>query len=226
MKKTFFYIALVFLVLELTYLNSKSLFFLTEDHDIIGKAFSVIGAATFSMITVLVMRTSGIKWAKYVFPLFDALLFFCALNLHFSDHLLVNPIRFSLTLFFALFTGLITYSLGIININQDHSETEIESLKNEVLSSESEIKSLQSELSARQTEIDSLKSNINDQQTETNNYRAECNGLKDQLKYLESDLIRYKESHRRNERSRILKKKVSNRTPEEVQLLEEVERII
>lgn len=226
MKKTFFYFALIFLVLELTYLNSKSLIFLTEDHDIIGKVFSVIGATMFAMITVLVMRTSGIKWAKYVFPLFDALLFFCALNLHFSDNLLANPIRFSLTIFFALFTGMITYSLGIININQDHSETEIESLKSEVLSSESEIKSLQSELSARQTEIGSLNSNIKDRETEISKYRTECNSLKDQIKHLESDLMRYRESHRRNERSRILKKKESNRTPEELQLLEEVERII
>lgn len=118
MKKVFFYLAMACMVLELSYINTKSLVYLVEDFDITGKVFAVIGAAAFSMVTILVMRTSRMRWVKIVFPLFDMLLVFCGFNIRFADKLLVNPVAFSLTVFMAVFIGLITYSLGIIDINR------------------------------------------------------------------------------------------------------------
>lgn len=118
MKKAFFYLAIVFMVLELSYINSKSLVFLIEDYDPSGKVFAIIGAVAFSMITILVMRTSRQKWIKYVFPAFDAILVFCGFNLRFASKLLANPVAFTLTIFMAVFVGVITYSLGIIDINR------------------------------------------------------------------------------------------------------------
>lgn len=106
--------ALFLLVLELTYINSKSLLFLVSESGLVDKAFAVVGAMAFSVVTVLVMRTSSSKWMRIVFPIFDTLLVFCGFNLKYADNLLGNPVAFYLTIFIALFTGLIMYSLGSI----------------------------------------------------------------------------------------------------------------
>src|SRR3990172_6403234 len=122
MKKAFFYLAMVCMVLELSYINAKSLTYLVDDSDLVGKAFAIVGSLAFSMVTLLVMRTSDQKWVKYVFPVFDILLVFCGFNLHFASNLLANPVAFVLTIFMSLFIGLIIYSLGIIDINKVKSE--------------------------------------------------------------------------------------------------------
>lgn len=118
MKRTFYYagigIALFFLVLELTYINAKSLLYLVSESGLIDRVFAVIGSLAFSVVTVLVMRTSSIKWMRVVFPCFDALLVFSGFNLKYADNLLGNPVAFYLTIFLAVFTGLIMYSLGSI----------------------------------------------------------------------------------------------------------------
>lgn len=117
MKRTFHFavaIALMLLVLELTYINAKSLLYLVSDSHIVDKTFAVIGSLAFSVVTVLVMRTSSTRWMRVVFPCFDALLVFCGFNLKYADNLLGNPVAFYLTIFLAVFTGLIMYSLGSI----------------------------------------------------------------------------------------------------------------
>jgi predicted Zn-ribbon and HTH transcriptional regulator len=118
MKRTIYYtgigFALIFLVMELTYINAKSLLFLVAEDGLIDKIFAVIGALAFSMVTVLVMRTSSSMWMRIIFPLFDALLVFSGFNLKFADNLTANPVAFGLTIFLASFTGLIMYGLGTI----------------------------------------------------------------------------------------------------------------
>ncbi|MEY1640514.1 hypothetical protein [Tenuifilum osseticum] len=116
--------ALALLVLELTYINSKSLHYLVQGLAVIDMLFGVIGAVAFSMVTVLIMRLSRRGWLKVVFPLFDVALVLCGFNLRYADELLDNPVRFWLTVFLALFTGLITYSLGQINAEQHDSQAE------------------------------------------------------------------------------------------------------
>jgi flagellar motility protein MotE (MotC chaperone) len=110
------------MVCELSYINSKSLLFLGNEFGAIDKLFAVVGSMAFSMVTVLVMRKSRERWIKVVFPLFDALLVFCGFNLQFAAQIASghdNPVRLLLSVFMAVFTGLITYSLGLINYT-DH----------------------------------------------------------------------------------------------------------
>lgn len=115
--------ALALLVCELTYINAKSLHFLVQGMDYIDTVFGVIGAIAYSMVTILVMRLSRRQWLKVVFPIFDIALVLLGFNLRFADDLLGNPVRFWLTVFVALFTGLITYSLGQINADQHADES-------------------------------------------------------------------------------------------------------
>ena len=120
--------SLLFVFCELTYVNTKSLLYLTGDAGMIDALFSVVGAMAFSSVTILVMRKSKKQWIKIVFPVFDSILMFCGLNLLFAHEITNgtdNPIRFYLSVFMAVFTGLITYSLGLIN-HADHAADKTE----------------------------------------------------------------------------------------------------
>lgn len=124
--------ALLFAFGELTYVNTKSLLYLTGEAGLVDQLFSVVGAMAFSSVTILVMRKSKKRWIKIVFPVFDSILMFCGLNLLFAHEITTgtdNPIRFYLSIFMAVFTGLITYSLGLINHN-DHVADKNETLRN------------------------------------------------------------------------------------------------
>lgn len=111
-------LALFFMVLELTYINAKSLNYMVNGMSQTDGVFAIIGAIAFSMVTVLIMRMSKRNWLKVVFPFFDMALVMCGFNLMFATDLFANPIRFALSVFLAIFTGLITYSLGQINAEQ------------------------------------------------------------------------------------------------------------
>lgn len=129
MKKQIYYIAititLILMVLELTYINAKSLLYIVAEMGLIDKTFAIIGALAFSMVTVLIMRTSRSKWMRIVFPVFDSLLVFCGFNLKYANNLMDNHIAFYLTIFFAVFTGLIMYSLGVIGAKYDKRHKKI-----------------------------------------------------------------------------------------------------
>jgi hypothetical protein len=149
--------ALLFVFCELTYVNTKSLLFLSGHVGMIDALFSVVGAMAFSSVTILVMRKSKKRWIKIVFPVFDAILMFCGFNLLFAYEITSgtdNPIRFYLSVFMAVFTGLITYSLGLINYNdqvvdEDESKrftNEIERIKDETSRIIDEVKEQKQEL--------------------------------------------------------------------------------
>lgn len=116
-------LALLFMVLELTYVNAKSLHFMVQGLGVVDSLFGVIGSLAYSMVTVLVMRLGKRKWLKVAFPLFDVALVLCGFNLQHADNLLDNPVRFALSVFLALFTGLITYALGQINAQQHEGQS-------------------------------------------------------------------------------------------------------
>lgn len=137
MKKQLYYIAititLVLLVMELTYINAKSLIFLVAELGLVDRIFAVVGALAFSMVTVLVMRTTSNRLMRIIFPLFDALLVFGGFNLKFANNLLDNPIAFYLTIFFALFTFTIMYGLGKISYERDvNNDIELKRINNEL----------------------------------------------------------------------------------------------
>lgn len=111
-------VGLLFIVVELTFINSRSLAVLTHTEGAFSMLFAVIGALAFSMVTVIIMRKGTEKWLKIAFPIFDAVLMFLGLNMEYAE-----TYRFALTIFMSLFAGLITYSLGKINY-QDHTVDE------------------------------------------------------------------------------------------------------
>src|SRR5512133_1787900 len=114
-------LGLFLMVCELTYINSKSLLYLVQDTQEVDKIFAVVGSLAFSLVTIVVMRKPGKMALKVFFPVFDTLLVICGFNLKFAHAILEgsdNPVRFWLTIFLGLFTGLITYSLGIINYEE------------------------------------------------------------------------------------------------------------
>lgn len=192
--------AIVLMILELTYINAKSLLYIVDEFGPIDKVFSIIGSAAFSMVTILVMRRGNKAWMKIVFPFFDSALVFCGFNLKFAHELTSNPVALGLTIFMALFTGLIMFSLGSISI-QSH-----------VNSPQTENNSLQPQINSLQTKNNSLQSQISLLETQNKKITTENNSLQTELK-------KYKTVFVQAEKSRILKKKPENRTPEELDIL-------
>lgn len=204
-------LALALLVLELTYINTKSLQYLVQGLALIDTVFGVIGAIAFSMVTVLIMRLSKRNWLKVVFPLFDIALVLCGFNLRYYDDLLGNPVRFGLTVFLALFTGLITYSLGQLNAEQHEQKAserdqkridelianyhrlelkynDAERIKNELLAKQNESTRVIERLTLKQNEsariIDDLKSKQNESErinNELTSKQIESNQIIDEL---------------------------------------------
>jgi uncharacterized membrane protein SirB2 len=220
--------ALFFMVCELSYINAKSLLYLTAGSEPIDEIFSVIGSLAFSMVTVVVMRQSTQKWIKTAFPIFDALLVFCGFNLtHYSAILngTDNEVRFWLTVFMAVFTGLITYSLGIINYVKHEQSTSkrdqqrIDELICKLHECKRNNESLQSENESYKRVQVSHLTEIENKECEIENLQCEINKQDGEIKLLKTNLAKYKTEYMKAERSRILKKKEENRTPEEVELL-------
>lgn len=155
-------LSLFFMVSELTYVNAKSLLYLVQEYATVDRFFAVTGSLAFSLVTVVVMRKSAEKWVKIVFPLFDVALVFCGFNLKFAEAIIEgsdNPVRFWLTVFMALFTGFITYSLGIINY-KEHSQSDIENSESKIKSLLEEVNSLQCQLLDSNSQIENYKSHM------------------------------------------------------------------
>jgi hypothetical protein len=153
LSKTGVGIALLFMVAELSYINTKSLQYMFDEHAALDMYFGIVGAVAFSVVTVLIMRLSKRNWLTVVFPLFDIALVFCGFNLSHADTLLANPVRFAMSVFLSLFSGLITYSLGQINAEQ-HSGKELDK---QLL--ESKNKALESNLNETKGELLAVKGN-------------------------------------------------------------------
>lgn len=198
--------ALTLLVLELTYINTKSLLYLVQGMTALDTLFGVVGGVAFSMVTVLVMRLSRRGWLKFVFPLFDVMLVLLGFNLRFADELLGNPVRFWLTVFIALFTGLITYSLGHINAEQQDDEVrasdqrrieeliqklgqrerslaEVQAKYNDTLSRLNDTQQL---LSVTKSELSETVARLSDTERTLNDTRAELAESKSRLSVLDS----------------------------------------
>lgn len=181
-NQVFISLALSFLIIELSYINAKSLICLNNATDYLNIGFAIIGSIAFSVVTVLVMMNAEVKWPKYVFPVFDAGLMLLGLNLEHYDTLLDNPIRLALTIFMASFTGIITFSLGLIEFRSLKSDTNVkaielqdrlnslglkyDSVKKEFNSLESQMNSDQKQIQSHKTEIEQLKSELKEKQSE------------------------------------------------------------
>lgn len=229
--------ALFFMVCELTYVNAKSLLYMVASFDDIDKFFAVIGSLAFSMVTVVVMRKTTKQWVKVVFPVFDTLLVFCGFNLHYADAILEgsdNPVRFWLSVFMSLFTGFITYSLGMINYETRESESKVTStdeqtkinlLGKQIDSLNSDIEQMGSEIAEKASVIEERERTVKLLEGEIRERETKIKGLEGKLKLTEGDLRKYRAAYVVAERSRILKKLESNRTPAELEILKEAEML-
>ncbi|WP_162150083.1 hypothetical protein, partial [Saccharicrinis fermentans] len=209
-------VALLFLIIELSYINAKSLIYLNNATEALDQAFAVIGSIAFSVVTILVMMNSVVKWPKYLFPVFDTGLMFLGLNLTHYDTLLDNPIRLALTFFMASFTGIITFSLGLIEFKSFKSDSKVK---------ETELKERLNSLGLRydsvKSELKSLKSVNSDTMEQLQNSKREIKSLKSQLESKQTDIEKMMDVYLKAEVSRIKKKSEANRTEEEKQLLKE-----
>ena len=170
---------LVFIVLELTFINAKSLNYLSGGFSVVDGVFAIIGSIAFSMVTVLVMMLSKRVWLKITFPFFDMALVFCGFNLQFADELLANPIRFYLSIFLAVFTGIITYSLGQINAEQYTNDSKANQIESNLIIEEQKriIEDLQAKGIESKRIIDELKSNEIDLKGARNDFEKIANSF-------------------------------------------------
>lgn len=114
-------LALFFMLQYLVFVNAKSLYYLNGGEGLVSLYFSIIGSMAYSTTTIVVMRRPGHKNFKILLPLFDMMLVFCGYNMQlFGDAAEVdsNPMRLLLSIFIALFTGLITFGLGMLNFEE------------------------------------------------------------------------------------------------------------
>lgn len=218
--------ALLFTFCELTYVNTKSLLYLTGHAGMVDALFSVIGAMAFSSVTILVMRKARKQWIKIVFPVFDAILMFCGFNLLFAYEIAAgtdNPIRFYLSIFMAVFTGLITYSLGLIN-HTDHVAD-----KNETQRNAEEVERIKTETSRIIDEIQEQKSYLDAAVDDSN---AKVRELTLLLEKEQTKRQRYEKAAREFMTNHVCflawgakKKNESNRTADETRAILLAERI-
>lgn len=231
-------LALVLMICELTYVNAKSLLFLTADTAVVDQAMSVVGSLAFSMVTVVVMRKAGTGWFKIVFPVFDTALVFLGFNLHYAELIMSgndNPVRLYLSVFLAVFTGVITYSLGLINYRDHTSDlqlktSDIENMEGEFKERvselmcqrdeiESELKVSKSEIASLEGEKAVLQSDMSALRTEMEDRECDHKALKDHLANTQKELVKLRSAYLAAECSRIRKKKEANRTPEENEII-------
>jgi hypothetical protein len=160
--------ALFFIMVELTYLNAKALHRLDNPEGTWNIIPAVIGSLAFSTATIVVMRRPGHKWLKRILPIFDTALVFLALNVRAWDVLLQYPGELIQSGFFALFTGFITYSLGMINF-EEHV-TDIDRQKKELVEIKEahikELKSLHVTIEKLKTDKDLVSDQLEELRTE------------------------------------------------------------
>lgn len=164
-------VTLLFMVIELAWINSRSLLYLTNSTNVFDQTFCVIGSIAYSLVTVTVMRKSASLAMRIIFPLFDIVFVFLGFNIYHTTLISTDPVRFYLSVVVALFTGLIIFSLGMINL-KDHV------------------------LEAKKTIEDNKEL---------------------------QEILKYKAVFLAAEKSRILKKKPKNRTPDDLRTLREYE---
>ena len=218
--------ALLFVFGELTYINTKSLLYLTGEAGLTDMLFSIVGAMAFSSVTILVMRKSRNQWIKVVFPVFDAILMFCGFNLLFAHEITAgtdNPIRFYLSVFMAVFTGLITYSLGLINY-ADHVGDE-----NETKRYKDEVWRISNESAKRIAELEGL---LNESSSNKDESKLKVNELTSLLEAEQTKRKRYENAAKEFMENHICflawgakKKNETNRTPDETKAIHLAERI-
>ncbi|MCW3784911.1 hypothetical protein [Plebeiibacterium sediminum] len=204
--------ALLFMIAELSYINSKSLLHLAGSGATIHQAFAIVGAIAFSIVTIIIMQQPGIRWQKVVFPVFDSALVFLGFNLD-----LYPNMRIYLTIFMAVFAGCIMYSLGKIEhqTGETKEARELAHEKERANSLGKQLDSVKSELHHTSNQLHNTECNLEKVSCDFDNLKSEFTNAKTQIEVMEPIYLK-------SEIGRIRKKSINNRTPEEIKILESV----
>jgi len=211
--------ALFFIMLELTYINSKSLLYLDRDNGFIAHLFAIIGSLAYSLVTITVMRHPGHLGFKRTFPVFDTLLVFCGFNINLPAEIMhgnVNFVALALSIFLSCFTGLITFTLGMLNFEQHGSvehDQQMEDLKSQFAKLQSQIAQLQTDLQFSQTEL--VK-----KETDMAKLQTDIASVQGQFANSQTELAKYQSQFVKSELSRIRKKRPENRDENEKKFME------
>jgi len=224
-------ISMFFALILLIIVNTHSLhfLFLIFGNGAIYWIFSLLGALGFSFATISVIRKPVSKWMKWVYPLFDMIFVFLALNINNTSF----PVHSSMIVLVSLFFGAILLGLGTINYNENYTEKNLESeliLLNDTLNKlkgkyerlEYEKTSFQNRLTSFEnieSENKSLKSKI----FEIESKLTESDELIQTYKFQLTELETYRKGYLLAEAGRIRKKKFENRTDEEIELMNLIE---
>jgi len=165
---------LFFIWIKLSFIIAFAFHFVIDSKSEIWLSWipSVFGAVTFAMVTIVVMRREGHKNLKKIFPIFDILITLGALNIHnVNDIADFNWFVFGYSFLFAVLTGLVTYSLGMINFEMQKKvskfenaqtkfneyKTKFENKKYELTKNIEKYKNIQDQLQAQLDITDKLK---------------------------------------------------------------------
>ncbi len=166
-------LSLFFMLQYLVFVNTKSLYYLNGGEGIMSLYFSIIGAMAYSTTTIVVMRRPGHKVFKVMLPLFDMVLVFCGYNMQlFNDAVEVdsNPMRVTLSVFIALFTGIITFGLGMLNFEERSAIAEgsdTDRIATDLLAKQDESTRINAELQTRLDESNRINAELNRNAEET-----------------------------------------------------------
>ncbi|MGQ1786336.1 hypothetical protein [Saccharicrinis sp. GN24d3] len=202
-------LALLGMIAELSYINSKSLLHLANNQGSIHQAFAIIGAISFSIVTIIIMQQNHLKWQKLAFPLFDAALVFLGFNLDIHPNM-----RIYLTVFMAIFAGLIMYSLGLIEYRSGETKE-----TKEIAYQKNRANSLGKELEATKSKLNDTQRKVDEMQTYYADLESNQEELQSNLIMAQSKLEVMEPIYTKHELGRIRKKNPDNRTESEKQLL-------
>nr|WP_321405855.1 hypothetical protein [uncultured Carboxylicivirga sp.] len=202
-------LALLGMIAELSYINSKSLLHLANNQGSIHQAFAIIGAIAFSIVTIIIMQQPQLKWQKVAFPVFDAALVFLGFNLDIHPNM-----RIYMTIFMAIFAGLIMYSLGLIEYRSGETKEsrELAYHTNRANLLGKELDSVKSELKQTQHDFEQTKSYYSVMESNQDKLKSNLEEAKSKLELMEP-------IYTKHEIGRIRKKNPDNRTEQERQLL-------
>lgn len=205
--------SLFFVMLELIGINAYSLHYVLDSQH--QSAFNyipaILGAVAYSITTIVVMQQPNHERLKVILPILDGFLVFLALNLMFIEQYKlgeVNYVAVTLSLLFAIFTAVITLSLG--QINSENTEPMIAQHHFDVTSKELDVT-----LSKLNKSIKSNKFLVGQVGDKDN----ELSLLKTEFKTLRSEHSYYYEFYIRKEKARIAKKSKANLTEEEILII-------
>ncbi len=212
--------ALFFVMLELIGINAYSIrYVLNAQHETwFNWIPATIGAFAYSITTIVVMQQKGHAKLKTTLPVLDALLVMLGMNILFFEQYqtdALNYVALILSVLFAVFTAVITYSLGQIN-NE----------KTELTVSKSDYDKLQRQLQAslemnemQNKEIFKLESDVTEMKNQKTDIITHFHKLKGDFIEIREQSDKYKPYYISSELSRIRKMKKENMNAEEVEFL-------